>query len=500
MYQTARWPEVAACMAALSFAGAALAQAPGPGAAPRMKAIVYRQYGSPDVLRLEEVERPVPADDRVLVRVRAASVNPLDWHFMRGTPYLVRLDLGLLRPTFQRLGVDMAGVVEAVGRNVTRFKPGDEVFGQRSGAFAEYVSARERSLVLKPSNLTFEEAASVPVAAVTALQGLRDKGKLQPGQKVLINGASGGVGTFAVQIAKSIGAQVTGVCSTRNLELVRSLGADRVIDYTREDFTQGSERYDVILDMVGSHSLSDTRHALTPKGTLVVVGSTDIGRWLGPLVGLLRAVVLSRFGSQGIAPMLAQINPEDLTIVANLMQAGKVRAVIDRRYQLGETAEAVRYVEGGHARGKVVVSMEPGDQGSPAGAPPAASAAGATGSDLVAWVLLAIAVVAPIAAALALNSRFQRRNPGKRPYRWGYYLSIESLLAGIALGIALESGAATAIACALVYALLAWSFARRRRWAWLALTILTFNPIAWIVNAVYLRKRWAEDSAAAPAA
>jgi hypothetical protein len=308
------------------------------------------------------------------------------------------------------------------------------------------------------------------------------------------------VGTFAVQIAKSMGANVTGVCSARNAELVRSLGADRVIDYTREDFTRSGERYDVILDMVGTHSLSDYRRALTPRGALVLVGHTDPGRWLGFLVGLLEAAVYSRFVSQHIAPMLADVTPEDLTFLGDLMQAGKVKAVIDRRYRLGETAEAIRYVEGGHARGKVVISMEPGAEGSAAAPSPGASSTGATGTLVLTLLLVAAVVALPIAAAQVLNRRFQERNPGKRPYRWGYYLSIQTLVAGVLLGLALESGAAAAIACTAFYGVLAWSFARRRRWAWVALTLLTFNPVAWIANLVYLRKRWSEDSAAAPAA
>ena len=250
--------------------------------ATRMKAIVYRCYGSPDVLKLEDVEKPTPADDEVLVRVRAASVNPLDWHYMRGTPYIMRLDSGVGTPTSTRMGVDFSGTVEAVGRNVKRFRPGDEVFGGRRGAFAEYVTVREdRALALKPANVTFEQAAAVPIAAMTALQALRDKGGIQPGQKVLINGASGGVGTFAVQIAKSFGAEVTGVCSTRNLDLVRSLGADHVIDYTKEDFTKSGQRYDLILDNVGNHPLLALRRVLTPGGTMVIVGGSK-GNWITP--------------------------------------------------------------------------------------------------------------------------------------------------------------------------------------------------------------------------
>ena len=267
-----------------------------------MKAIVYCDYGTAEVLKLDDVEKPVPEDDQVLVRVRAAAVNPLDWHTMRGTPYLIRVGSGLRRPEVTRLGVDFSGTVEAVGRSVTTFKPGDDVFGGRTGAFAEYVAVRaDRVLALKPANLTFEQAAAVPIAAITALQGLRDKGKLQPGQKVLINGASGGVGTFAVQIAKSFGAHVTGVCSTRNAELVRSLGADEVIDYTKDDYTKSAQRYDVILDNVGNRSLLDNRRVLTPEGRFVLIGGggPDEGRWIGPMAKPVRAMVLSWFVSPG---------------------------------------------------------------------------------------------------------------------------------------------------------------------------------------------------------
>src|SRR5712691_2830069 len=264
-----------------------------------MKAIVYRTYGSPNVLHLEETATPTPTDDQVLIRVRAASVNPYDWHFMRGKPYIMRMMIGGLRkPKDTRLGVDFAGTVEAVGKNVTRFKPGDEVFGGRTGAFAEYVCVREsRAVALKPANVTFEQAASVPIAGITALQGVRDKGKVQPGQKVLIYGASGGVGTFAVQIAKSMGADVTGVCSTKNLDMVRSLGADHVIDYTKEDFTKGDQRYDVILDNVANHSLSECRRVLNPDGKYVLIGGGGVneGRWLGPgLTHALKAMFLSK--------------------------------------------------------------------------------------------------------------------------------------------------------------------------------------------------------------
>jgi NADPH:quinone reductase-like Zn-dependent oxidoreductase len=320
-----------------------------------MKAISYTEYGPPDVLQVTEVPTPTPKDDEVLIRIRAASVNPLDWHYLRGTPYLMRIQSGLRKPKAARLGVDVAGQVEAVGKNVTQFQPGDQVFGAAEGAFAEYVCASEGALVLKPAKVTFEQAAAVPIAAFTALQGLRDKGHTQPGQQVLINGAAGGVGTFAVQIAKAFGADVTGVCSTRNVDMVRSIGADQVIDYTQEDFTKSGQRYDVILDMIGNHSLPDRRRALTPKGTLVLVGGTDKGRWLGPLTGLLKAVLLSPFVSQKLLPFLAHSSKEDLIIMQGLLAAGKVTPVIDRTYSLSEVPEAIRYLEDGHAQGKVVI-------------------------------------------------------------------------------------------------------------------------------------------------
>jgi NADPH:quinone reductase-like Zn-dependent oxidoreductase len=324
-----------------------------------MKAIVYRCYGSPDVVKLEDIAKPTPPDDRVLIKVHAASVNPLDWHYMRGKPYIMRMMAGLGVPEDIRLGVDFAGTVEAVGKNVKRFKSGDEVFGGGHGAFAEYVSVREKgSLALKPANLTFEQAAAVPVAAVTALQALRDKGKIQPGQKVLINGASGGVGTFAVQIAKAFGADVTGVCSTRNLAMVRSIGADHVIDYTREDFTQGSLRYDLIVDNVGTHSLLEYRRVLNPRGALVMVGGPNDGRWIGPLSGSIKAMLVAPFVSQKMVFILAQLKQDDLGTLRDLMQTGKLTPVIDRRYKLSETAEAIRYLEEGHARGKVVITLE----------------------------------------------------------------------------------------------------------------------------------------------
>jgi NADPH:quinone reductase-like Zn-dependent oxidoreductase len=322
-----------------------------------MKAIVYTEYGPPDVLQFTEVAKFTPKDDEVLIRIHAASVNPLDWHFMRGTPYAIRIAAGLRRPKVTRLGVDVSGQVEAVGRNVPQFQPGDAVFGTCRGAFAEYGCASAGALVLKPANITFEQAAAVPVAAISALQGLRDKGQIQRGQKVLINGAAGGVGTFAVQIAKVFGAEVTGVCSTRNLDLIRSIGAHHVIEYTQEDFTRSGQRYDLIFDTVGNHSLSDCRRALSAKGTLVLVGGPNKGRWLGPLTGVLKAVAWSRFVSQKLLPFLAHLNKDDLMVMRELLEAGKVAPVIDRTYPLSDVPDAIRYLEEGHARGKVVITI-----------------------------------------------------------------------------------------------------------------------------------------------
>ena len=328
-----------------------------------MKAIVYQKYGSPDVLELIEVEKPTPKDDEVLIKVRAASVNPLDWHFLRCTPYFMRVVAGLLKPKrkFRILGADVAGRVEAVGRNVKEFQAGDEVFGDifrcGLGAFAEYVCVPENAaLVLKPTGTTFEEAAAVPVAAVTALQGLRDKGQIQPGQKVLINGASGGVGTFAVQIAKSFGAEVTGVCSTRNLDMVRSIGADHVIDYTQEDFTNGGQAYDLIFCAVGNRSAADYQRALNPKGICVVAGFTTMPHMLFQVLFL--GAWVSMTGSKKIGDMATvNVNKADLGFMGELVEDGKVVPVIDRHYKLGEVAEAIRYLEDGHARGKVVITV-----------------------------------------------------------------------------------------------------------------------------------------------
>src|SRR5947208_7452014 len=326
-----------------------------------MKAIVYSDYGLSN-LKLENIEKPVPNDDQILVKVRAASINPYDWHFVEGTPYIMRMmGVGLRKPKDIQLGVDFAGTVEAVGKNVTQFKPGDEVFGGRSGAFAEYVCRRaDGAVALKPANLTFKQAASVNIAGITALQALRDKGNVQPGQKVLINGASGGVGTFAVQIAKSFGAEVTGVCSARNVDLVRSLGADQVIDYTKQDFAKGERRYDVILDNVPNHSLSECRRILNPNGKYIMIGGggPNDSRWIGPFGRVINTMVLSPFVSQKMGMMMADANQKDLTVLGDMMQSGKVKPVIDRTYKLSEVPEAIRYLEQGHARGKVVITVE----------------------------------------------------------------------------------------------------------------------------------------------
>jgi NADPH:quinone reductase-like Zn-dependent oxidoreductase len=326
--------------------------------AQRIKAIVLRCYGPPDVLKLEDIEKPAPGDNQVLVKVHAASVNPLDWHAVRGTPYISRKGRGLYTPTETRLGVDYSGTVEAVGKDVTAFKPGDEVFGGRDGSFAQYIVQREAgSLVLKPAGVTFEQAASAPVASMTALQALRDHGQLKPGQKVLINGASGGVGTFGVQIAKYLGAEVTGVCSTKNVDMVRSLGADHVIDYTKKDFTEGEQRYDLVFDTVGNRSLRETARVITPGGTLVIIGAPK-DRWLSGFARPLRLSVASRFLGQKLLTFRAQMNKDDLTLVGNLMAEGKITPVIDRRYKLSEVPQAVAYVEEGHARGKVIIEVE----------------------------------------------------------------------------------------------------------------------------------------------
>jgi NADPH:quinone reductase-like Zn-dependent oxidoreductase len=322
-----------------------------------MKAIVYEEYGSPDVLQLKEIEKPTPKDDEVLIKVQAASVNAADLHLLRADPFLIRMSSGLLKPKNKILGSDIAGRIEAVGKDIKKFKPGDEVFGDiyacGLGGFAEYVCARENALVLKPANITFEQAAAVPMAAVTALQGLRGKGQVRPQEKVLINGASGGVGTFAVQIAKSFEAEVTAVCSTGNLDMVRSIGADHVIDYTQEDFTQNGHRYDLIIAANGYHSISDYRRVLTPNGTYVTTG----GSMAQLSEAMLQGPWISMTGSQKMGSLLAKANNADLTFIKELLEAGKVVPVIDKRYRLSDVPEAIRYLEEGHAKGKVIITV-----------------------------------------------------------------------------------------------------------------------------------------------
>jgi NADPH:quinone reductase-like Zn-dependent oxidoreductase len=319
-----------------------------------MKAIVQRRFGSPDVLRLEEVDKPVPRDDEVLVRVCAAAVNIGDWHLLRGIPYVMRLGLGLRKPRRAIPGRDIAGHVEAVGSNAERFRPGDEVFGWCSGAFAEYACASEDSLLSRPANLTLEQSAAVGDSAFTALAAVRDQGRVQQGQRILINGASGGVGTFAVQIAKSVGAHVTAVCSTRNVDMARSIGADRVVDYTTEDFARAEQRYDVMLDLIGNRSLSSCRRVLTPRGTYVIVGVRDLGRWLG-LNRQIKALLLSPFVRQRIRVFVVKRSREDLGLLKELVEAGRVAPVIDRRYELSEAPQALRHQGEGRTRGKVVI-------------------------------------------------------------------------------------------------------------------------------------------------
>lgn len=328
------------------------------GSGEPMHAVVHHEYGPPGVLRFEQSEKPLPKENQVLIKVRAAAANPLDWHTVRGTPYIMRIGGGgVRRPSDPRMGVDVAGVVAIVGKNVTEFKPGDEVFGVAGGAFAEYALATPKRITLKPPTMSFEQAASVGVAAITALQALRDSGQLKPGQQVLINGASGGVGTFAVQIAKALGAEVTGVCSGRNVELVRSLGADHVFDYTKEDFTQSGQQYDVVVDNVGNRRLRDVRRVMSPQGIYVLIGGggPDAGDWIGALKGPIKAAVYSPFVSQDLAFMIASVTTADLDLMRGLMESKKVTAVIDRTYPLRETAEAIRYLETGRARGKVVI-------------------------------------------------------------------------------------------------------------------------------------------------
>jgi NADPH:quinone reductase-like Zn-dependent oxidoreductase len=323
-----------------------------------MQALVYERYGPPEVLELREVEKPVPADDELLVRVHAASVNPFDWHMLTGIPYMVRMQAGLRGPKDGRLGVDYAGTVEAVGAAVTRFEPGDEVFGGRSGAFGEYVTPRESGAVAgKPANVSFEQAATVGIAGLTALQGLRDQGRLQPGERVLVNGASGGVGTWAVQLAKWLGAEVTGVCSTRNVDAARELGADRVIDYTEEDFTRSAGEHEVMLDIAGNRSWSECKRVLKEDGRLVLVSGPKTNRWVGPLGHMVGMRLASLRGGRETKPFVAKLNRDDLPLFAELMAARTVAPVIDRRYELREVPGALAYLGEGHARGKVVVSV-----------------------------------------------------------------------------------------------------------------------------------------------
>jgi NADPH:quinone reductase-like Zn-dependent oxidoreductase len=321
-----------------------------------MKAMVQERYGSPDHLELRDVPTPVVGPDEVLVRVRAAAVNPLDWHLLRGKPYVVHLSEGLRRPKQTIPGVDLAGTVEAVGSDVRELKVGDDVFGSRSGAFSEYVCGTEAKLVAKPASISFEQAAAIPCAGLTALQALRDKGTVTPGNRVLVTGAGGGVGTFAVQLAKALGATVTGVCSAGNVELVESLGADRVLDYAVTDFTTSGDRYDCILDTVGNRSISAYRRALAEEGTLVLVGASP-GNWVGPFAPMLKAMIVTRFVRQTLTPMLAQVGKEDLETLAAYVEDGAVTPAVGRTYALSEAADAIRYVETGHARAKVVLTV-----------------------------------------------------------------------------------------------------------------------------------------------
>jgi NADPH:quinone reductase-like Zn-dependent oxidoreductase len=321
-----------------------------------MKAIVYRQYGPPDVLKLEVIDKAVPRDNEVLIRVRAASINPLDWHFMRGVPGFLRLITGLGKPRSPRLGRDLAGEVEAVGKGVRQFKPGDAVYGTGRGAFAEFACALASELAPKPEGVTFEQAASVPIAGLTALQALRDKAHVEPGKNILINGASGGVGTFAVQIGKAFGAEISAVCSARNAELVRSLGADHVIDYGQEDFTQGDRRYDAILECVGNHPFSSCRRVLNPGGVWVGIGGGGPDQTTAAILfPMMKGTALSWFGSRKMAGMVAKANAADLNAISELITAHKVMPVIDRQFKLSDVPDAIRYLETGHARGKVVI-------------------------------------------------------------------------------------------------------------------------------------------------
>jgi NADPH:quinone reductase-like Zn-dependent oxidoreductase len=323
-----------------------------------MKAAVREKFGPPEVVELRELERPVPADDEVLVRIHASSINISDWYGVLGRPYIGRVATGLRGPKELRLGTDYAGQVEAVGKDVTQFRPGDEVFGARTGAWAEYVAAKaDRGIVPKPANVSFEEAAAVPVAALTALQAIRDKGQLPPGQKVLINGASGGVGTFAISIAKALGGEVTAVCSPRNVEIARSLGADHVVDYTQEDFARRGERYDVLVDVAGGRSWSDCKRVLDPQGTLVIVGGPRKNRLLGPLGGVIRLRLGGMLARRKVVFFLAQVNKEDMEVLRELLEAGKLAPIVDARFALSEIVEALRYFGEAHPRGKVVITV-----------------------------------------------------------------------------------------------------------------------------------------------
>lgn len=329
-----------------------------PSSGDSMRSIIYQCYGSPDVLELANVEKPTPTDDEVLVKIKAASVNPLDWHYMRGSPYIIRLEAGIGAPKDFRVGVDFAGTVESVGNNVTGFKPGDKVFGGRTGAFAEYITVGEtRALAAIPEGISFAGAAAVPIAASTALQALRDIGKVAPGDRVLINGASGGVGTYAVQIAKQMGAEVTGVCSTRNVDMVRQLGADHVIDYKTTNYTEQDVVYDVIIDNVGNHPLLANKHVLADDGVYVIVGAQS-GDWLGPLMAPVKALFLSPFVKPEMVMILAELRQDDLVYLATLMSSGELTTVIDRHYGLAETADAIRYSESGRARGKIIIQID----------------------------------------------------------------------------------------------------------------------------------------------
>lgn len=350
---------ISALAITLSYESPCAAAPPPVAGAESMRAVMQRCYGSPNVLAVERIAKPVPKDGEVLIKVRVAGVNPYEWHMTTGRPYILRLFKGVGAPDSPRLGSDFAGIVESVGAGVTRFKPGDEVFGNAGGALAEYLVAREDGdVVLKPAEMTFEQAAAIPIAAVTALQALRDHGRIAAGQKVLINGASGGVGTYAVQIAKSFGAEVTGVCSTRNVELVRSLGADHVIDYTKENFTEGNQPYDLIFDTVGNHDTLDLLGVVKPEGTLVGIGGSKKDPWIGPLWGMAKRKVIASFVDQTVVGFVASVTTADLELLAGLARDGKMQTAIDKRYRLEETAAALEYIGTRRARGKVIVTPD----------------------------------------------------------------------------------------------------------------------------------------------